>query len=200
LGKSKAIEKFLKSSLCAILVLLLLSQPCFAFVSQPIPPTLPQKINASVLTGPAEACFSLQRLSRPSVSGLHSKKILAPPTLRSETVPASNFLRAAQNQSSSPLKTQFSIKIERDASGSVLKLDLTNTGLRTFPIFIGFNPLRVFEPDFTGAQTHSFAYDAVGNRLTSDSVNYGANNLNQYSVVGAQNYSYDTNGNLTNDV
>ncbi len=51
----------------------------------------------------------------------------------------------------------------------------------------------------SGAQTHNYQYDAVGNRQIVDGINYSANNLNQYTAVGAQPFSYDLNGNLTND-
>jgi len=51
----------------------------------------------------------------------------------------------------------------------------------------------------SGDQTHSYDYDAVGNREVVDGTTYSANNLNQYTVVGAQSYSYDDNGNLEND-
>ncbi len=51
----------------------------------------------------------------------------------------------------------------------------------------------------TGAQTHNYQFDAVGNRQIADGTTYSANSLNQYSSVGAQAYTYDGNGNLTND-
>lgn len=51
----------------------------------------------------------------------------------------------------------------------------------------------------TGAQTHDFDYDIVGNRLTADAIPYVPNNLNQYESVDSVTYTYDGNGNLTND-
>lgn len=51
----------------------------------------------------------------------------------------------------------------------------------------------------TGAQTHSYDYDLVGNREIADGVTYTPNNLNQYTQAGATNYGYENNGNLTND-
>jgi RHS repeat-associated protein len=51
----------------------------------------------------------------------------------------------------------------------------------------------------TGSQTHSYAYDGVGNRATADGTAYTVNTLNQYDAVGAQVITYNTNGNLTND-
>ncbi|MDP2940513.1 MAG: RHS repeat-associated core domain-containing protein [Candidatus Omnitrophota bacterium] len=50
-----------------------------------------------------------------------------------------------------------------------------------------------------GNQTHSYDYDSVGNREVVDGTTYSANNLNQYTVVGAQSFTYDANGNLTSD-
>ncbi|HOW35740.1 MAG TPA: RHS repeat-associated core domain-containing protein [Candidatus Omnitrophota bacterium] len=51
----------------------------------------------------------------------------------------------------------------------------------------------------SGAQTHNYDYDAVGNREVVDGIPYVPNNLNQYTFVAAVPYSYDGNGNLTND-
>ncbi len=51
----------------------------------------------------------------------------------------------------------------------------------------------------TGSQTHNYQYDGVGNRTTADGVAYTPNNLNQYNQVNSQVYSYDGNGNLTDD-
>ncbi len=47
----------------------------------------------------------------------------------------------------------------------------------------------------TGAQSFNYAYDGVGNRTGA----YTANNVNQYATVAGIAYSYDNNGNLTND-
>ena len=46
----------------------------------------------------------------------------------------------------------------------------------------------------------AFNYDSVGNRATvtgGATTNYTSNNLNQYTQVGANNLTYDLNGNLT---
>ena len=51
----------------------------------------------------------------------------------------------------------------------------------------------------TGVQAHSYAYDNVGNRETVDNVSYTSNNLNQYTYVGAQAITYDSNDNLAGD-
>jgi len=46
-----------------------------------------------------------------------------------------------------------------------------------------------------------FVYDTVGNRTSvienGDGVTYSTNNLNQYTEVGGETYTYDTNGNMT---
>jgi RHS repeat-associated protein len=51
----------------------------------------------------------------------------------------------------------------------------------------------------SGVQSHSYAYDKVGNRTTVDSVNYTDNTRNQYIAVGGTNYTNSTNGNITSD-
>jgi RHS repeat-associated protein len=51
----------------------------------------------------------------------------------------------------------------------------------------------------SGVQSHSYAYDKVGNRTTVDSVNYTDNTRNQYTAVGGTNYTNSTNGNITSD-
>ncbi len=51
----------------------------------------------------------------------------------------------------------------------------------------------------SGAQTHSFSYDKVGNRQNADGVSYTANSLNQYTNVDGTGLSYDLNGNLIAD-
>jgi RHS repeat-associated protein len=49
----------------------------------------------------------------------------------------------------------------------------------------------------------SYSYDALGNRIdvneNGDVTSYTTNSLNQYTSVGGVTYSYDDNGNLTND-
>lgn len=49
-------------------------------------------------------------------------------------------------------------------------------------------------------QEESYTYDAAGNRMQANKngvvTQYVANNLNQYTTVGASNYSYDADGNL----
>jgi RHS repeat-associated protein len=56
-------------------------------------------------------------------------------------------------------------------------------------------PQNYFQADTT------FTYDDAGNRsqVTSPSTTYTTNNLNQYTSVGSDSFSYDDNGNLTSD-
>ena len=51
----------------------------------------------------------------------------------------------------------------------------------------------------SGGQTHSYQYDPVGNRQLADGIPYTPNPLNQYPSVGGTSYTYNANGNLTND-
>jgi len=62
----------------------------------------------------------------------------------------------------------------------------------------GYDPLSQLQT-VTGSQTHSYQYDAVGNRQQADGTSYTPNTLNQYSQVGSTSYMYDPNGNLTSD-
>ena len=45
--------------------------------------------------------------------------------------------------------------------------------------------------------TESFAYDAVGNRITANDVAYTVNDLNQYTQIGGTSLEYDADGNMT---
>ncbi len=60
----------------------------------------------------------------------------------------------------------------------------------------GYDPLSQLQ-SVTGAQTHGYQYDPVGNRQLADGTSYTPNTLNQYSQVGSTSYAYDPNGNLT---
>ena len=71
-----------------------------------------------------------------------------------------------------------------------------HSSLATFTY--GYDPLSQLTT-VTGAQIHSYQYDAVGNRSLVDGSTYVPNNLNQYSTVGGTTYQYDADGNLTFD-
>ncbi len=64
------------------------------------------------------------------------------------------------------------------------------------PQIINYSYNPIYElTTVTGAQNFNYAYDGVGNRTGA----YTANNVNQYTAVAGTAYSYDNNGNLTND-
>ncbi len=85
-----------------------------------------------------------------------------------------------------------------DSVGNRKQLDRT---LGTDPVeTINYAYNNIYELiNVTGAQTHAFDYDNVGNREIADGVTYTPNSLNQYTQVGATTYLYDGNGNLTSD-
>lgn len=75
-------------------------------------------------------------------------------------------------------------------------------GLHTYT----YDPLQQLtqtdEPAGFAFQDAAYTYDPVGNRtqvINGGTTSYSPNNLNQYTVVGTTNLSYDPNGNLTND-
>jgi RHS repeat-associated protein len=60
-----------------------------------------------------------------------------------------------------------------------------------------YNYNEIYElENVSGAQTHSFNYDNVGNRLVVDGLTYQPDNVNQYSTVGSINVLYDGFGNF----
>jgi len=85
-----------------------------------------------------------------------------------------------------------------DGVGNRLGLNKTVGSLPMEMINYGYN--NIYELNsVTGDQTHSYAYDNVGNRTTADGTAYLNNELNQYTTVGASTIVHDTNGNLTDD-
>lgn len=62
-------------------------------------------------------------------------------------------------------------------------------------------PNQLVSADY-GPRDEVFEYDAVDNRVrvvnsASGTTEYGRNNLNQYTSIGATTPTYDSNGNLT---
>jgi len=56
--------------------------------------------------------------------------------------------------------------------------------------------------DYNDGSETDYYYDSLGNRtsvVNGGTVNYLRNRLNQYYSVGGSSYSYEDNGNLTND-
>ncbi len=80
-----------------------------------------------------------------------------------------------------------------DSMGNKLTMAAPN-GVHNY----SYNPIYELT-GVSGAQTHSFSYDKVGNRQNADGVSYTANSLNQYTNVDGTGLSYDLNGNLTFD-
>ena len=56
--------------------------------------------------------------------------------------------------------------------------------------------------DYNDGNSTAYHYDDLGNRtsvVNGGTTSYNSNSLNQYTSVGGTGYSYDDNGNLTND-
>src|SRR3989338_10819290 len=84
-----------------------------------------------------------------------------------------------------------------DQVGNRMALDITRPGGN---LNIGYGYNNIYElTQVTGSQSHTYQYDLVGNRTNVDNVVYTPNNVNQYTLVGTQQYSYDDSGNLIND-
>jgi RHS repeat-associated protein len=97
--------------------------------------------------------------------------------------------------------TQSSFVYTYDVNGRV-KTMTTLAGTTTYTYDADGQLTRAVLP---GARTIVYAYDALGNRsAVTDSgtttTNYSANNLNQYTAVGATTYTYDADGNLLTSV
>ena len=58
-------------------------------------------------------------------------------------------------------------------------------------------------PAAISTQSRQYVYDAAGNRISTlvngVATSYSSNNLNQYTAVGGEGYSYDPDGNLLSD-
>lgn len=61
----------------------------------------------------------------------------------------------------------------------------------------------VFHSSATPSFSHSYVYDTIGNRITSNDngiiKNYTTNDLNQYTEINGVEYEYDADGNLLSD-
>jgi RHS repeat-associated protein len=71
-----------------------------------------------------------------------------------------------------------------------------------------YDPLqRLTLADYSGGDSYSYTYDAVGNRLSQDdvvggqptSLEYTYDEANRLTAVGSVSYTWDANGNLLND-
>ncbi|MEI8122955.1 MAG: RHS repeat-associated core domain-containing protein, partial [bacterium] len=87
------------------------------------------------------------------------------------------------------------------SSGDVYKYDATEQ-LIGVKYGVG-NPQDGYDLATGESRAVTYTYDALGNRTTMldnlTTTNYTVNNLNQYTQVDLNSYTYDTNGNLTGD-
>jgi len=76
------------------------------------------------------------------------------------------------------------------------------TGLNDYEYDDIYQITAVDSPVFSSYSDTTFTYDSMGNRLvvfSGQTETYSSNNLNQYDEVDEVEYSYDGNGNLTDD-
>ena len=69
----------------------------------------------------------------------------------------------------------------------------SSEGVETYTYDLAGQLTAVTYPDGT---TETFAYDAVGNRVSANGEDYTTNELNQYLMAGDATFTYDDNGNL----
>jgi len=78
----------------------------------------------------------------------------------------------------------------------------TSFGTQTYSYDNIYQVTGVDYPAFYAFSDMAYQYDSCWNRestINGGTTNYLTNNLNQYSSVGGTSYTYDLNGNLTND-
>lgn len=77
------------------------------------------------------------------------------------------------------------------------KIDDANAYIYTYD-----NLYQLTSVDYNDGNSTNYSYDSLGNRtsvVNGGTTNYSRNKLNQYTSVDGNNYSYDDNGNLTDD-
>lgn len=77
------------------------------------------------------------------------------------------------------------------------KIDDANSHVYTYD-----NLYQLIFVDYNDGNSTDYYYDALGNRtqvVNGGTTTYYSNSLNQYTSVGGTSYSYDDNGNLTDD-
>ncbi|MDP2938462.1 MAG: RHS repeat-associated core domain-containing protein [Candidatus Omnitrophota bacterium] len=209
--------KFFKSVICLALIFLLLAQPCLAFVNQPIPLVLPQLNRLSQIKDYANlsvAKYTYDPLSRRIKTELGNNtavdyqydlanqlrqlahyKIPQPDHDFLSILRKTFSLKQAEaiEDVAVPLGTFSYFAYHYDQAGN--RIDLRSNNQLTHYRYNNIYELT----NTTGAQTHAYQYDNVGNRTTADGIPYASNNLNQYTQVGSNNFTYDGNGNLTSD-
>jgi RHS repeat-associated protein len=65
------------------------------------------------------------------------------------------------------------------------------------PWAIGYDANGQITSAGTATTPYSYAYDPAENRVSALSSSYNVNNLNEYTTVGSNTYTYDADGNLT---
>jgi RHS repeat-associated protein len=79
-----------------------------------------------------------------------------------------------------------------------MKIDDANTQMYTYDEIY-----RLVFVDYNDTNSTSYVYDSLGNRVNVNEngsvTSYVRNSLNQYTTVSGASYSYDDNGNLTDD-
>ncbi len=109
-----------------------------------------------------------------------------------------NYDRADRLLSLRAQRSNLALDYSYDNAGNILTMRQPN-GIAQF----SYDPLhRLRSAGIPQLPTATFTYDPLGNRTNSTNgaaINYATNALNQYTRAGSSNFSYDFNGNLTQD-
>lgn len=65
------------------------------------------------------------------------------------------------------------------------------------PAVAATNPYRLTSVTYPGPTTHTYTYDALGNRLTKGGTSYTYDDADQMTAAGGVTHGYDSNGNQT---
>ncbi len=198
-------SKFFKSSIYLIIVFLLLSQPCFAFVDKPIFITpnlslIPARLNDTrdpidaIGTNTKRTAYSYDMANQ--LTGLKNRVVVGGP----RKPPYEEFSFNANLRESNANSREYI------SDHSRLISDYSRQGHARLKDFLSNFAIKDAEatPSFITSRFY-YSYDNAGNRLTMNgsagAQNYGYDNINQLtSVTGAQTHSfaYDNVGNRTN--
>jgi RHS repeat-associated protein len=110
-------------------------------------------------------------------------------------------LTSLVNKVVSPEALISSFSYTYDKVGNRLTMTTTD-GTHTYSYDAGYQLTNVDYPAVFPFPDTSYTYDAVGNRLTvvnGGTTAFTPNELNQYTDVGGDAYTYDTNGNRSSD-
>ena len=117
------------------------------------------------------------------------------------TYDLANRLTALDNSLPDPNNAVVTFDYSYDNVGNRLSMTVDGNDLHSYDYDDIYQLTDVDYPAGAGADT-AYAYDKVHNRTSTDDgdvVSYTANDLNQYTAVGAASLAYDNNGNLTDD-